>query len=135
MIGADIKTYLSTVGGFSDISVNYVSETKSNAISIMETGGNTPVRPHGIKTETEVIQNQIDRPTFQVILRRSDKPTAEQDIKIIRGLLDGITLQDINGTRYISITQTATAAYLGKVRTDEGDSNEYSLNFEAQIKL
>lgn len=128
-IGYDMRVFLAAEG-FTDISVNNVDDTRANTISIMETGGLPSTRAHKAgKAPAEII-----RPSFQIVLRRTSKETAAADIENIRELLDGIILKTINGTKYITVQQVGQAVYLGKFRTDAGDTNEYSLNFETQIQ-
>lgn len=128
-IGHDIKTHL-TANGYQNVTVNDVSEAKANTIAVMETGGFAGTRRHGTTATLEV-----SRPSFQLIIRRTNKTTAATDIAAIEGLLDGKLMTTINGTLYLSILQTTPAAFLGQVRTDAGDTNEYSLNFEAQAQV
>ena len=119
----DISVYLAGLGIVA--SYNDVDNSTTDTISIMDTGGYAPVRCHGAQAN----QHPYDRPSFQVIVRCASKETASTRIDEINNALDGIMNQTLNGNYYLKIEQNTSVSYLGRGETEEGETNEYSVNY------
>ena len=119
----DISVYLTEQG--ITASVNDIDNTTTDAIGVFDTGGFAPVRCHGSKA----YQHPYDRPSFQILLRCANKLTASTRLDNITGVLDGIMNQTLNGHYYLKIEQNTSVSYLGRVETESGETNEYSVNY------
>ncbi len=108
--------------------VNYMPHTGTNAIAVMDTGGMASDYAHGLSPAI------YDNPSFQILIRNASKPAADALITSILAILDG-KLNVISGqVTFIEIRQSTPAIYLGRVQTDAGETNEYSLNFNAKLR-
>lgn len=125
-VGYDIRALLTSAGITAQ--VNNVDDSLQNTIAVMETSGFQPIRCHSATQEALT----IDRPSFQIIVRNSSKPVANTLIEQIIATLDGIAGQEINGEQYISVLMASSPMYLGRVQTQAGETNEYSINFDTQ---
>lgn len=96
----------------------------------METGGYAALKTHG-STKANPI---IDQPSFQIILHKQYKDDASDILELLKTLLDGALCTVINDTRYLQIEQTAPPIYLGKVQTERGETNEYSVNYTTIVQ-
>ena len=125
-VGYDIRALLTSAGITAQ--VNNVDDGLQNTVAVMETSGFQPIRYHSATQEALT----IDRPSFQIIVRNSSKPVANTLIEQIIATLDGIAGQEINGEQYISVLMASSPMYLGRVQTQAGETNEYSINFDTQ---
>ena len=121
-----IRTLLTTAS--ITASVNYMDFTVTDAIAVMDTGGMASDYTHGTSPAID------DNPSFQILIHNASKVTADGIIDSILATLDG-KMNVVSGTvTFIEIRQSSPAIYLGKVQTDKGETNEYSLNFNAKLR-
>ncbi|MBE6506416.1 MAG: hypothetical protein E7Z72_00620 [Methanocorpusculum parvum] len=124
-VGYDIRSLLETAGIHAD--VNNINSALASTISVMETGGYPPTRCNSSNTPAPV----TERLTVQIIVRDPQKPAANKTITQIIAALDDTTNCVVNDTHYVSLMISIPPVFLGRVQTGQGETNEYSINFEA----
>lgn len=125
-VAYDIRALLASVN--ITASVNNMPLNVTDAIGIFETGGMPPDYTHGMSPDID------DRPSFQIIVHNASKPAATAIIESILATIDGKMNILAGDQTYTEIRQSTPAIYLGKIHTDAGETNEYSLNFTARTR-
>ena len=121
-----IRTLLTTAS--ITASVNYMPFTGTDAIAVMDTGGMGSEYTHGTSPAID------DNPSFQILIHNASKTDADTVIDSILATLDGKMNIASGDVTFIEIRQSSPAIYLGRVQTDKGETNEYSLNFNAKLR-
>lgn len=103
--------------------LNHVDETKVNTIGVIDTGGYSPERCHG--TQSTV----LDRPSVQIIVRGDTKRYSLSVLSSIIDTLDGLRNVTLNNQYYLYVDMVNQPTYLGRVQTNSGETNEWSVNF------
>jgi len=109
-------------------SVNNMPLNVTDAVAVFETGGMPPDYTHGTAPAID------DKPSFQILIHNASKTAADTLIDTILSTIDGKMNITAGNQIYTEIRQSTPAIYLGRVQTDAGETNEYSLNFTARTR-
>jgi hypothetical protein len=104
------------------IEVSVMPDEPDQIVSINDTGGVDP-NPKWL----------LDYPTLNVLVRGKPNTylTTFAEAKAVKDLLLGLTSTDINGDRWVSITQNGDLGFIGR---DEGMRPLFSMNFALIIQ-
>ncbi len=118
------KDLLTTHVGVSGwvLEINAMPKTPHRVIMISDTGGRDP-NPKWL----------LDYPTLQIVVRGGvdDYLATFVEAKAVKDILLGITSQDINDDRWISVTMNGE---LGSIGRDENDRPLFAVNFALIIE-
>ncbi len=110
------------VGSGWDIQIGIMPDTPNKVISIHDTGGQEP-NPKWL----------LDFPTIQVMIRGevSGYLATFVEAKAVKDLLLGVTSQDLNDDRWVSVTQNGDLGFIGR---DDSMRPIFSVNFALIIE-
>ena len=121
-VGAKSIIAAHAAGSGWQIEVGAMPDSPDQIISINDTGGLEP-NPKWL----------LDYPTLQVMVRGETSGYLETfvEAKAVKDLLLGITSTDINGDRWVSVTQNGDLGFIGR---DEKMRPLFSVNFALIIE-
>ena len=115
-----LTTHVGTSGW--TIEIGAMPDTPNNLISINDTGGSVP-NPKWL----------LDYPSLQIMVRGEINGYLNtfREAKAVKDLLLGVTSQDLNGDRWVSVLMSGDMAFIGR---DESERPLWSMNFSLIIE-
>lgn len=128
----EIATYLATLGALgltsgSNLFVGYEQNTPADCVTLYDTGGPAPDQDYSGSLF-------IAHPSVQVRVRNSAYLTGDTLINDIRDVLKQIVHTTLSGTRYEGVFIMSEPVHLGKIDTNAGLANVWTMNLNLIIE-
>ena len=124
---AEIAGYLHTkIGSLtsaSNLFVSYEPAAPVDCVTVYDSGGYAP-------EQTFDGSNFIRRPTVQVRIRNDSYATGYALAETVRDTLQAVVNQTVGTTRILGVFTVSEPAHLGKIDTNAGLANVWTLNLQ-----
>ena len=128
----ELATYLASVSSLgltmgSDLFVSSEPTSPANCVTLYDTGGVAPRQDYDGDT-------WISYPSVQVRVRNAAYLTGAKVMSDLRAVLKQIVHVSLSGTRYGGVFITSEPTHLGKITTNAGTANVWTMNLSLNIE-